>query len=119
MGRRAKPPRVKRKAKRPLVRKALTKEAARLRDLETRLSESLERENAKDRALAEAVERQTATSEILRVIAASRELQPVLDAIALRAATLCAADIAGVTPVEDGLFKVGGNYGFPEAVARS
>ena len=105
MDRRAKPKKGNAEAKRPLARTSPKVPSGNVRDLEKRL--------------AEAVEQQKATSEILRVIAASRELQPVLDVIALRAATLCAADIGGVTPVEDGLFKVGGNYGFPEAVARS
>ncbi len=68
MGRRAKPAKVKAKAKPPLARKAPTKGAARVHELEQRLAESLEREKAKDRALTEALEQQTATSEILGVI---------------------------------------------------
>ena len=69
MRRHAKPAKVKAKPKRPLsFRKAATKDAATVHELEKCLAESLERERAKDRALVEALERQTATSEILRVI---------------------------------------------------
>ena len=64
-------------------------ELSRLKEELRRVTERLE---SRDRELAEATEQQTATSDIVRVIAASpTELRPVLDAVAESAARLCDA----------------------------
>jgi two-component system, NtrC family, sensor kinase len=60
----------------------------------------------------EALEQQTATSEILRVIAGSpAEVQPVLDAIAENAARVCGASDAHVYRVEDEVLKQWAHFG--------
>ena len=60
----------------------------------------------------EALQRQTATSEILRVIAASpTEVQPVLDAIAESAARVCGAADAHVYRVEGNVLKQWAHFG--------
>ena len=60
----------------------------------------------------EALDRQTATSEILRVIAASpTEVQPVLDAIAESAARVCGATDAHVYRVEGQFLKQWAHFG--------
>ncbi len=60
----------------------------------------------------ESLERQTATSEILRVIAASpTEVHPVLDAIAESAARVCGASDAHVYRVEGQVLKQWAHFG--------
>ena len=62
----------------------------------------------------EALERQTATSEILRVISSSpTNTQPVFDTIAENAARLCAARDAQVLRVEDDVLSLVSAYGSP------
>src|SRR5260370_42525253 len=70
-------------------------------------------ENARLRIeLAEALEQQTATSDILRVISSSRtNLQPMLDAIATNAARVCGAYDAQVFLRAGDLLRIVAHHG--------
>jgi signal transduction histidine kinase len=62
--------------------------------------------------LREALEQQTATSEILGVIASSpTDIQPVLNAVAESAVRLCAAEDASIRLVDGNLLRLGAHYG--------
>src|SRR5262245_1178742 len=62
---------------------------------------------ARTRELSEALEQQTATSEVLNVISRSpNEPQPVLDSIVATAADLCQADYAMIHRFEHGRFRL-------------
>src|SRR6266851_2579312 len=72
-----------------------------------------------ERALHEALERQTATAEILRVISSSpTDVQPTFDAIAAAATTLSGAVLGGVFTYDGTLIHFVADYGWsPEEVA--
>jgi signal transduction histidine kinase len=66
------------------------------------------------RELTEALEQQTATAEILRVMSSSpTDVQPVFDAIAASAARLCGANDAQVLRVEEQVLRLVAAFGGP------
>jgi GAF domain-containing protein/anti-sigma regulatory factor (Ser/Thr protein kinase) len=73
--------------------------------------------------LTEAFEQQTATSEILGVIASSpTDIQPVLNAVAERAARLCDAADAVINRVDGDLYRIVASYGsipVPRAIVEA
>ena len=105
MRRSAKLAKAKVSAKRPVAGKTQKNERSRVRQLQKQLEEALKRE-------AEALEQQTATAEILRVMSSSlAQLQPVLDAIAERGARLCDASNATIILSDGEALRMEAHYG--------
>ncbi|MBI4631983.1 MAG: GAF domain-containing protein [Chloroflexi bacterium] len=66
----------------------------------------------RNREITEALEQQTATSEILRIIASSpTDVQPVLGAVAEKAAKICDANMCHIRLIEGSDLVVAGVYG--------
>ena len=92
----------KKKSPRPTELSQLKKELQRV----TEQLESCQRE------LAQGIERETATGEILRVIASSpTDLQPVLDAVAENAARLCDSNDAQLRLIDGNILCLVASYG--------
>ncbi len=93
----AKPAKAKVEAELAAARKSLKREASRRRQLEKRLAEALEQQHA--------------TSEILRVISRSpSDLQPVLEAIVTTAARLCDAHNGAIFRFDGEAFRLVAAY---------
>jgi signal transduction histidine kinase len=91
-------------------------ELSQLKKQVQRLTEQLESRDRdleqRDAELREALEQQTATNEILGVIASSpTDLQPVLDTIAINAAQMCSANDAVIRLVQDDRLQLVAHYG--------
>jgi GAF domain-containing protein len=98
-----------RKAKSNSNRSSLRAENAKLVRENKKLKQELQ---DRDRQLKEALEQQTATSEILGVIASSpTDIQPVLDAVAQNAARLCDATDALIHRIDGNIFHLVASYG--------
>src|SRR5262245_57870032 len=119
MDRHGKPKKVKAEATRPLVRQSPKDPVRKVRDLEKRLADALEKLQARDLEVTQALKQQTATGEIMRAIAqAGTYVQQVFDTIVRSAAELCHAMVAGVFLSDGQMIYLPANYGsLPDALA--
>jgi signal transduction histidine kinase/HAMP domain-containing protein len=94
--------------------------AGNLNRMSDQLGQLYQQIETRNRELSESLEQQTATSEILGVIASSpTDIQPVLKTIAANAARVCGSYDAMIRLVEDNMLGVAAHYGpVPPAVLR-
>ena len=72
---------------------------------------------ARTRELSEALEQQTATSEVLQVISNSvGDLQPIFDAMLANATRLCEAEVRNIVPGRGDVFRTAALYNVPPAL---
>src|SRR5262245_45455162 len=81
-------------------------------DLERRLAQA-------ERQLSEALERQAATDEVLRVIGSTGELEPVFQAILANATRICEAKFGILLRYRNGALQPVATLGVPSALAES
>src|SRR5215471_11692772 len=126
MRRGGKPAKAKVDAKPVRARTSLKTDDSRVRDLEKRLAEALEQQTAtaellqtRNRELTQALERETASADLLRIISASpTDLAPVFETILDRALSLCDATLGGVARYDGSLVSVEAVKG-PPALAEA
>jgi signal transduction histidine kinase len=90
--------------------------AGRLQESYTGLEQKVE---LRTQALTEALEQQTATSEVLKVISSSPgELKPVFEAMLANAVRICEASFGVLYRYEDGVVQAASMYGVPPEFAE-
>ena len=116
MGRRAKPVKGKVSGKRSTPRRP--RKDGRISELEQRLADALGQLRTRDRELSEALQRQMATSEVLRLISRFQtDVEPVFDAIAAKALDLCRATTGWVYRFDGELIHIAAAHSLrPEAL---
>ena len=88
-------------------------------DFEAYAHELEKKLEARERQLSEALEQQTATAEVLKVISRSAfDLQPVLDSIVETAAWLCDAEFAIIFKLQDDKYHVAASNNTDEAFVK-